>query len=323
MVATSHLAANMPVIPESELAAAVWRAIQLGANGRVAVALFFVISGFCIHLGQASTLRVDPINFMVRRGVRIGVPLAAAIALSASLGPWATAALNLVLWSVYCELIYYAAYPALLAIRRKVSMARLLGLFSAMSAAVIAACLYFRWDTLEGPPTVAYCIPLFPLWLLGAWLAERHGSIGSGTSSGEVWCWRAGAIAFGFAANQIKVHDLQLAYWLIYVAVGLFCWLYLPRELERWAATPPWPPTEQLGKASYTLYLIHILPIALMLQLKVTWSFAAALAAQCVAIALANYCVYRLCEAPAHQLARSISRRVWPRPRDVAEVTPA
>jgi peptidoglycan/LPS O-acetylase OafA/YrhL len=321
MVAASHLAANMPVRPESGIAAAAWRTIQLGANGRVAVALFFVISGFCIHLGQVSTLRVDPINFLVRRGVRIGLPLAATITLSASLGPWAIAALKLVLWSVYCELIYYAAYPALLAIRRKISMGRLIGFFSTISAAAIAASLHFRWDALEGPPTVAYFLPLFPLWLLGAWLAERHGLIGGKTSSREIWCWRVGAIAFGFAANQAKLYDLQLASWLIYIAVGLFCWSYLPRELGRWAATPPWLATEQLGKASYTLYLIHILPIALMLQLKVTWSFAGVLAAQCAAIALANYCIYRLCEAPAHQLARSISWKLCP--RAVAEVTPA
>lgn len=307
MVAASHLAANMPAKPEPETGAAIWRIIQLGANGHVAVALFFVISGFCIHLGQATSLTVDPRTFLVRRGVRIGIPLLMVIGISANLGPWATAGLGLVLWSVYCELVYYAAYPALLAVRRRISMVWLLAFFTGASSATVAAGLYFQWGALKGPPTLGYCLLLFPLWLLGALLAERHCPTDQRTNSRKILWWRLGAIALGFAANQVELHDLPLAY--IYAPVGLYCWWYLPMELGRWARLRPWALTERLGKASYTLYLVHILPIALMLQLKVTWLFSAVLLAQCVAIGLANYCLYWLCEAPAHRLARSISSK--------------
>ena len=88
-------------------------AYDVSFDGVAAVIVFFVISGFCIHHGPASGAPFRVLPFWTRRGVRILGPLIGAYALAKALGAAATGALEVVLWSIYCELIYYALYPLL------------------------------------------------------------------------------------------------------------------------------------------------------------------------------------------------------------------
>ena len=97
---------------------AAWQRLLIGAydisfDGVAAVIVFFVVSGFCIHYGPATGAPFRTLPFWVRRGVRIAIPLLGAVGVADLLGPAAQGALEVVLWSVYCELIYYALYPAL------------------------------------------------------------------------------------------------------------------------------------------------------------------------------------------------------------------
>lgn len=307
-VVTSHLAANIPFRPATDFGSMAWHMIQHSANGRVAVALFFVLSGFCIHWGQVESLQVNTPLFIVRRGTRIGLPLVTASLLAKYLGSWVEIALQSVLWSVYCELIYYAIYPALLALRRRVSMQRIFATSSAIAAAgVILGCLL--WPRIfGGVPTVSlYCPLLFPLWILGALLAERHCSEPTATSALDILCWRAGALTLCFLANQIRLYELLFASWLLYGLVGTFSYHYLPKELARWGEGQPLAITERLGKSSYSLYLVHPPAIAVVLQLGLPASFPIILLAGLFGVPLITFCFYTLCEAPAHRLARSVT----------------
>lgn len=87
---------------------------RLPFNGNAAVVLFFVISGFCIHLGNVGRSAIDPIRFLAQRALRIIPVLLAVSAVSALAGQAYTYELSFVLWSVYCELFYYAIYPFIL-----------------------------------------------------------------------------------------------------------------------------------------------------------------------------------------------------------------
>ena len=309
MVVASHLALHLPVRPDSEIGSAIWRFLQPGASGRAAVAFFFVISGFCIHLAQVESLNVNAATFVARRGIRIGLPLIAVLVLAEGLGPLAQLGLRLVLWSVYCELAYYAAYPALLALRRRFSMERILVVATLVSAVFVAVGLQARPELFTGQPiALTYSIALYPLWLVGAWLAERYRRARA-PRLGGIAGWRLGALALCFAANQIKLGSGPAAYWLLYVVLGLYCFFYLPRELSRWRLTAPSKVAERMGKSSYSVYLAHMIPIALFIQLDASRSFPAALIGLSIAIALISYCFYMFSEAPAHRLARAIKTR--------------
>ena len=93
--------------------------------GNPAVIGFFVISGFCIHLPFRNAEQLSTGRYYARRYIRILVPVLAAIAIAQLTGDrqmifgrhdvlW-----NGVLWSLFCEEIYYAIYPPARWIRRR------------------------------------------------------------------------------------------------------------------------------------------------------------------------------------------------------------
>lgn len=305
MVAVTHLCRNLPVSPPSEAVARIFYELALLANGQAAVGLFFVISGFCIHFRQATSLRVETGIFLARRTVRIGLPMAAVALFAASLGPWARAALQSVLWSLYCELAYYLTYPILLACRRKWPMTRLLA--AAVLVSAITVFLLPKGDILQD-----YGIPVvvigFPLWLMGAWLAERHHE-GRPAPKGSIYAWRVTALflCWLFPFGPYGPIDASAATKL--ALVGIFSAFYLPAELAHWSKFDPPAWTEMLGASSYSLYLGHIIPVACAIQIQTGLSFWPAIAVDVAAIAIFTFATYRLFEAPAHQLVRAIGRK--------------
>jgi len=69
--------------------------------------------------------------FWTRRLLRVGLPLLAALGLAALLP--VQSHLNGVLWSLYCELIYYTLYPALMMAASRI------GWTAILAASVVAA----------------------------------------------------------------------------------------------------------------------------------------------------------------------------------------
>src|SRR5262245_19142466 len=80
-------------------------------DGAAAVIVFFIISGICIHW-PVRDRPLDVRAYLARRFVRVGLPMVIAILVAlAAFGELGF--LDAVLWSLYCELIYYGLYPLL------------------------------------------------------------------------------------------------------------------------------------------------------------------------------------------------------------------
>ena len=105
------------------------------SDGGWAVMIFFVISGLCIHLPYASGISFDSNRFLASRFCRIAIPLFCAALLS-----WLLQAnLDKVLWSLYCEMMYYLAYPYLRILFLRFSITKVL--FVALIAALLTVFL--------------------------------------------------------------------------------------------------------------------------------------------------------------------------------------
>src|SRR5258708_155775 len=106
-----------------------WRTFVFGTP---AVIVFFVISGFCIHLPFHGNVKIDVLRYYMRRYTRILIPVAAALVVYHFMGSNLTfrgkgsILWNSPLWSLACEEIYYALYPFLRWTRNKVGWRQLL-----------------------------------------------------------------------------------------------------------------------------------------------------------------------------------------------------
>lgn len=271
-------------------------------NGTAAVVLFFLISGFCIHYPNVGRGGIDWRTFLARRMVRIGVPLGGAAAIAFVAGPATIDDLGGVLWSIYCEIVYYLLYPLLFLAMGPWGTRRLLG-----ASAIVAAVLLLTNPTAEfvhgfGPITWLFCLPM---WLAGVVLAERYSQQRALSVHLPIWLWRAGAIGAGLAANLALYHvSVVVGYgWaMLFVAGYAFFWLHeeFVRGRER-GAVPLW---EAMGAFSYSIYLMHELVLHqfdhLPVNLPLVWAL------QLFCILAGSYLFYLLVERPGHGGARKI-----------------
>ena len=142
-------------------------------NGPAAVIVFFVVSGFCIHYPFSRTLRIPSlVGYATRRYLRIGIPLAVAVAVSPSLGVKLDLFHDSVLWSLAAELVYYTLYPALLALRRHGVTWRWMFASSFAVALLLAATDPIAKNYPSWGLGLNWILGL-PCWLAGCELAER------------------------------------------------------------------------------------------------------------------------------------------------------
>jgi peptidoglycan/LPS O-acetylase OafA/YrhL len=276
-------------------------------DGVAAVIIFFVISGFCIHFGPSTGAPFQAGPFWVRRGVRILLPLLGAMALGQVLGPGAQSGLAVVLWSVYCELIYYALYPALrLALRKfKLSITHVLILSLIASGAVIV----IGWNA---PFYWSFSIALtwlvaLPAWLLGCVLAEQVAAIGTAGGPGHVEAWRLAIWLYAAIAMVVFFHaPFRIGYPALLFPFQLLAYLWIFAEITHFERVRPSRLLEWCGHWSYSLYLIHNVAIAVTpisdANYVSDWLVRIAL------VIVGSLVFYALVEAPSHWLARSLSR---------------
>jgi peptidoglycan/LPS O-acetylase OafA/YrhL len=304
------------------------------AWGSAGVPIFFVISGYCIHRGGALRLagnpayRLDTGNFWVRRFARIYPVLLAALVLTFALD-WFSLQLppvshkireiglqaflvnlfslqgvagktfgsNGALWTLSLEVQFYAIYPLLFALRRRIGMTSVLAIVAVIN--VVSAYVLERHD-------IQFFTSYWFSWTLGAWIADaRARRAPQARSSAWLYALAAGFVALGCAAFHFGQYGaFQL--W----AIGFAFYLY--KALERGNADRgPAFGTRLLGRFgdfSFSLYLIH-LPIFVLLssllfrsslQMSIWPSFGYMLVAVPVA-----YGFYRLVELPAMKWSAS------------------
>ena len=304
------------------------------AWGSAGVPIFFVISGYCIHRGGALRLagnpayRLDTGNFWLRRFARIYPVLLAALVLTFALD-WFSLQLppvnhkireiglqaflvnlfslqgvagktfgsNGALWTLSLEVQFYAIYPLLFALRRRIGMTSVLAIVAVIN--VVSAYVLERHD-------MQFFTSYWFSWTLGAWIADARARRAP-QARASVWLYAlaAGFVALGCAAFHFGQYGaFQL--W----AIGFAFYLY--KALER-GNTDRGPAlgTRLLGRFgdfSFSLYLIH-LPIFVLLssllfrsalQMSIWPSFGYMLVAVPVA-----YVFYRLVELPAMKWSAS------------------
>jgi peptidoglycan/LPS O-acetylase OafA/YrhL len=301
------------------------------AWGSAGVPIFFVISGYCIHRGGALRLaknpdyRLDTGNFWIRRFARIYPVLLAALVLTFALD-WVSLQLppvnhkireiglqaflvnlfslqgvagktfgsNGALWTLSLEVQFYAIYPLLFALRRRLGMTSVLTIVAVIN--VVSAYVLERHD-------LQFFTSYWFSWTLGAWIADAKARSTPDARS-PVWLYvlAAAFIALGCAAFHFGQYGaFQL--W----AVGFAFYLYKALE-RRNADTPGVRFLSRFGDFSFSLYLIH-LPIFVLLssilfrsslQMSIWPSFGYMLVAVPVA-----YVFYRLVELPAMKWSAS------------------
>jgi len=276
-------------------------------NGTAAVVVFFLISGFCIHLPNVGRTQLDWPRFLIRRLIRIGGPLAAILAIAHALGKTFVGAEDAVLWSVYCELIYYALYPLLFLVFKRGDAFKMvaIGLLCTVALLFTRPHAEFLWEF--GPLTWLYC---GVYWLLGAWLAEVQAGRAVLRVAGPVFLWRIGALAF-CAATTVALYHLPIKIGLVWTMppFGFYSLFWLRVELKAFALKGTSPLIEALGAACYSIYLVHNMVIAGVTSVFGPVTSIGAWLLVVGGITVATSAFYFAVEKPSHQLARHLGRR--------------
>jgi peptidoglycan/LPS O-acetylase OafA/YrhL len=273
------------------------------ADGPAAVAVFFVLSGLCIHLSRDAVER-NPLQFLVRRMIRIGIPVLAIIVAAELAGQDAPDLERGILWSVYCEISYYLTYPLLLIARRRWSLGSIL-CFSTMTSIAIVMLLPAEtrmWEYGWGAAAICY-----PLWIMGAMLAEHTPRIAPRRTE-YLWLRRAVMVFAGACCAAVRHFEWATYLPMIsYAVTGALGVPFLRAEIAHARAVRPPALGEGLGQASYSLYLSHIVPLTFAERALSAVSQWVAGPLELATVSVSTLVFYILCERPALLLARSIS----------------
>jgi peptidoglycan/LPS O-acetylase OafA/YrhL len=278
-------------------------------SGPAAVIVFFVISGFCIHYPYATGLRFSAPAFFLRRYIRIGVPLAVAVAVSEPFGINLAVFEDSILWSLVAELIYYTLYPVLVSIWKFTGRGGLLLLAYIASLGVILS-----EPTAGNYPSYGWKLNWLlglPCWLLGVLLAEKwaHRPQSTHVDNGMIWRWRLRIIALSALCSVLRFHSpLGYPWTLNLFAIAAYFWI--DREIARAVTVRPLPALESGGRFSYSIYIFHFFAIALYAALPIHPGGIGSWVLQMLMVVAVSYAFYFFVEYRAHQLARVASGRL-------------
>jgi peptidoglycan/LPS O-acetylase OafA/YrhL len=164
-----------------------------------------------------------------------------------------------------------------------------------------------------GNPKYYWQYPLYlmwavalPSWLLGCVLAERVGSPRPQTA-GHIWIWRLAVLGYSILAEMYFFHGpIPLSVPVLLTPFSVLSFFWIEREIEEFRLRPAPRTLEWCGKWSYSLYLVHPVVLALMLNLPlvewISWPlrFAATMATALV--------FYFAVERPSHIFAKQVSK---------------
>ena len=288
-----------------------WNAIAF--DGVAAVIVFFMISGLCVHYPYAKSQPCNLPAYFVQRFVRIGIPLVVVAVFVKGVGPFigddiATAP-RMVLWSLWCELIYYALYPILLVAFRRIGLLPV----------IVAAFVLSYWAY----PRIWAAAAALPAWVLGCAIAQFVAAGRLPVLPGSVWWWRLALLVLSIPPKALlypSVSPVLIPNPATLNVLALFVFPWLVKEIAGFQAKAPPAVLEWGGRWSYSLYLVHYVVIVAAMRLAgrmdpiLLWCFGV------VAILLASYLFYCVVERPAHLLARSFGRRLARQPEATGSV---
>lgn len=289
-------------------------------NGPAAVIVFFVVSGFVIHLPQASrgddSVKNIP-SYYARRFVRIAIPSFVALFLFYYVGSNVPG----VLWSVICEGIYYALYPLLLLIARRFTWAAMIcatGLFALILALANPEALALANNNYGAFGNYFNWVIGLPVWLAGCWLAENYGRFPQ-VSKGQIYMARIGIFLLSAILRVVKFHVTapwgSNVIWLNLFGIVAVVWIGLEIAYNRKGAESR--RLEWLGTWSFSLYLMHPVISAYVEHWHIARTFTHMFAIVPIVL-IASYAFYLCIERPSHKLARSAGNRFSARVKTVS-----
>jgi peptidoglycan/LPS O-acetylase OafA/YrhL len=280
-------------------------------DGTSAVIAFFVISGFVIHYPNKSGIP-NLTKFWIRRFVRIIVPLLSVIII----GIFFNHPEKRVLWSLYCEMIYYAAYPFLSYIKASWK-SKLIGAYAVL-AVIICLIAYHDFDAVFKKVYDNYhsffmplqmllmAIELLPCWLLGVIIAEQIDDLNSATFKSLV-IYRLLVFIASWCCSVGKFH-FHVHYMISLNIFALLLFKWIKAEVTYFKHNSPNPILEKMGEFSYSLYLCHPL-MYFILSLFITNTFFTYPILILITIT-GSYCFYLLVEKPSHLLAQKVNSKI-------------
>jgi peptidoglycan/LPS O-acetylase OafA/YrhL len=294
----------------------IWHWFKRGWNtvvfGTPAVIVFFVISGFCIHLPFRGTGKIDVARYYLRRYTRILIPVVGALIIYRLLGArltfWGEHSIlwESPLWSLACEEIYYAIYPFLRWTRNSIGWKFLLA--ASFVVAIVIAATHphaINWH-IFGPLGTAMI--LLPVWLLGAFLAEQAEGLSIEKPVLSIWFWRF-AVWLGCWGTEMMHFKMGISYTQTMIWFGVLAYFWVRQEIAHGKTHPPNRVLVAAGAWSYSLYLMHAQGGGLFESLNwsagkiVDWFLVMA------SSLVFSYVFYLLVEKPSHALARKIKVR--------------
>jgi peptidoglycan/LPS O-acetylase OafA/YrhL len=293
--------------PISKLAAAVLPNLY---NGVGAVIAFFIISGFVIHYPHINGIK-SVRKFMIRRWVRIGLPLLVIAPISLYYHCFD----RIPVWSLYCELAYYSIYPILCVVSLSWKTKTMLAfLISAIIVVVFAwhDVLSFVKQTNQAYSGGYWQLGIgltwlvgLPCWLLGVYLAEVVSTSTDKVSTLKIWSYRIVVLGISILLNVLHFHFF-FGFILSMNLFALVLYHWLKTEILFYQHHKANTHLEQMGKFSYSLYLIHGVCFLLITHWLPFNNYTYPIVI-CLDIALA-YVFYLLIEKPTHQLAQRLSK---------------
>jgi peptidoglycan/LPS O-acetylase OafA/YrhL len=318
-VAVGHFE-MVPLFGDYRTGSGFWLLFKHGWNtivfGTPAVIVFFVISGFCIHLPFRGTAKIDVARYYLRRYTRILIPVAAALVIYRLWGSrltfWGEHSIlwESPLWSLACEEIYYALYPFLRWARNLIGWKILFPIsFSVSIPIALQHPQALNWHAF-GPFGTA--MMLLPVWLLGCLLAEQAESLVRVSPRLSIWFWRFLAW-LGCWVSEMLHFKLHISYTQTMLWFGVLAYFWVRQEIAHGKTHPPNRYLIAAGAWSYSLYLVHAQGGTLFgwfhlpsLGRLLDWFL---VMGTCLAFA---YAFYLLVERPSHRLARKIKvRGAW------------
>jgi peptidoglycan/LPS O-acetylase OafA/YrhL len=266
-------------------------------SGIAAVIAFFIISGFVVHY-PVKDKPLDVRKFLIRRWIRIGIPL-------------------IPIWSLYCELMYYTIYPFLRNIKLSWTI-KLKIAYLIQTLIILILCQndiksliyqqdinYFAtyWQTGE---LITWLIGL-PVWLLGVVIAEKIGPLSiklKNITFTELTLYR-----LAIFCTSVVLHVLKFHFFLSdIIALNIFALLmvkWIEREIIYYQIHNSFTLLEYSGKFSYSLYLCHGLCVYFLSFFMVinVYNYPIFIALSL----LIAYLVYLIVEKPSHELARKLA----------------
>jgi len=273
-------------------------------NGTAAVIAFFIISGFVIHYANKDGIK-SLSTFYIRRFSRIMIPLLMIYLIGIKFNHPDKS----VIWSLICELIYYAIYPFLFKIKTSwlnkfiffyiiASIVIVVKAHSAVSALFTQSNTDFQMYYWQLGVLYTWIIGL-PIWLLGVLIAENIDELKS-ISFNKILLLRISVFVVSILLTIGKTY-WNLSYLLSMNIFAFLLFKWFKAEIIYYKNKQPIWLLEYMGKFSYSLYLCHPLIYTILLIGMGSTLFTYPL--MIVITIFSAYLFYLAVERPSHILA--------------------